>query len=305
MAASVLWNGACHVPSVTGCEQDGVVKATGSEREGNRPPRLMPRGRVIVDDDFDDAIEAAVAVARDAASLTASLTAASVPAQPEAPLYQPAQPPPRFLQGPIILQGHIISAEATGDNGTNAPADAKRIARKISEFADEMEDKTFNNWAHKRLHDMSAEVFRLHGVTSSVPEERLAAAERAGAARQRRETEELLQEEMTQVLERTRALRARMDAQREARAQIESNEARAQRENEETQRLEAEAATMRRRVDEATARRERSRAALLELHTRYARMQEEAAELNAERAAVQRAAAEQRADRLALKRRRM
>ena len=239
----------------------------------------MPRGRVIVDDDAED--EEAVARARVAAT-AAALAAATVPAQPEAPLYQPAPPPPNFLQG------HIISAEVTGNNGTSGPTDAKRIARKISEFADEMEDKTVNNWAHKRLHDMSAEVFRLHGVTSSVPEERLAAAERAGAARQRRETEEMLQAEMTQVLERSRAFRARMDAQREARAQIESNRARELREIEEVERLEAEAATMKRRADDAEKRREASVKVLCDLHELYAKANAEEAEAKRKSSEVQR-----------------
>jgi hypothetical protein len=239
----------------------------------------MPRGRVIADDDAED--EEAVARARVAAlDAAAALAAAALAAaQPEAPLYQPAPPPPHFLQG------HIISAEVTG---TSAPADAKRIARKISEFADDMVDNTLNNWAHKRLHDMSAEVFRLAGATSSVPEERLAAAEEAGAERARRETNELLallQARMTEDLERNRA---RRDAQREALAQIESNRAREQREIEEVERIEAEAATMRRRADDAEKRRVASVKVLCDLHELESKANAEEAEAKRKSSEVQR-----------------
>lgn len=116
----------------------------------------------------------------------------------------------------------------------------------------EMQDKTLNNWAVKRLHDISSEVFRLQQPAGRMS--RL-------AGRPRDEVVAAL----VDVVQRE-ARRQRLLGQGLLRTQIQVDVERAQRENEETERLEAEAAAMRFRADEAAARRAKSHAGLLALH---------------------------------------
>lgn len=161
--------------------------------------------------------------------------------------------------------------EASSDDEPSERTDAKALARKIGEFADEMKDKMFHGGAHLRLHNMSLEVFKLQGVPAEMDRQLLEQMEDTRAM-------------VDDVLERLGARRERERQLNQVRTAIGSLQETEWREVEEIARLQAESAAMSRRVDDAKARREKARADLDALHCVYG-MNSERAELDEKQAA--------------------